>query len=193
MKPYKGQCIVLVNRVDCYNFKEKLFIDTSRFQLLDNHPTLQNLSTVQSYFSKLYNRPEITLEGKNAIRLIFAQVEQAPILPKILKNYYHFPTIHPIIDTTNTAHYGIVKFSSSLFNPLTENEFIIKNSFKAAYRIQITPTELFDIGYKFTSFGIMSLLTNVPLNRTLIMKETNYGLLYKNSIQFHQQNLKTDG
>ena len=49
MKPDKGQSIVSINRDDYNNSLEKLFNDTSRFQLLDHDPTIRNLSTVQSY------------------------------------------------------------------------------------------------------------------------------------------------
>ena len=50
----------------------------------------------------------------------FAQVGRAHGLPKIHKNYDHFPPFCPIIDTTNTAHYGIAKYLSNLLHPLTK-------------------------------------------------------------------------
>ena len=59
LKPDKGQGIVLINRNGYNNSLEKLFNDTSKFQLLDLEPTIRNLSTVQSYLNTLYNRQEI--------------------------------------------------------------------------------------------------------------------------------------
>ena len=64
---------------------EQLFSGTSRFQLLDNDPTLRDLPTVQSYLKTLYNRQQITFEGITAMRPKFAQVGRAHGLPKIHK------------------------------------------------------------------------------------------------------------
>ena len=50
---------------------------------------------------------------------------------------------------------------------LTENEFTVKDSFDAANEIQAIPSELVDEGYRFVSFDVTSLFTNVPLNRTI--------------------------
>ena len=102
LKSDKGQGIVLVNRDDYNNSLENLFNDTSKFQPLDYDPTMQNLSTIQSY--TLYDHQEITLEDTNAMRPKFAKVGQAHRLSKIHKNYDHLPPFCPIIDATNTAH-----------------------------------------------------------------------------------------
>ena len=167
LKPNKGEGIVLVNRDDCNNSLENLFNDTSKIQLLDDDPTIRNLSTAQSYLNTLYNRQKITLEDKDAMRPKFAQVGRAHGLPKIHKSCHHFSPFRPIIDATNTAHYGIVKYLSNLLHPLTENNFTVKDSFDAANKIQAIPSELFDEGYRFVSFDVTSLFTNVLLKRTI--------------------------
>ena len=59
------------------------------------------------------------------------------------------------------------KYISELLQPLTQNEFTLKDTFDAASRIKLIPSELFDQGYKFVSFDVESLFTNVPLQRTL--------------------------
>ena len=51
--------------------------------------------------------------------------------------------------------------------PLTHNEFILKDSFDAAAKICNIPPQLSDNGCTFTSFGVTSLFTNVPLNGTV--------------------------
>ena len=97
----------------------------------------------------------------------FAHVGQAHGLPKIHKNYNHLPPFRPIIDTTNTAHYGTAKYLSNLLHPLTENEFTVEDSFDAANKIQAIPSEVFAEGYRFVSFDVTLLFTNVPLNRII--------------------------
>ena len=45
------------------------------------------------------------------------------------------------------------------------NEFTVKDSFEAVNRIHSIPTEFFDQGYRYVSFDVTSLFTNVPLNK----------------------------
>ena len=52
-------------------------------------------------------------------------------------------------------------------NPVTVNDFTVKDSIDAANKIQEIPTELFDSGYKFVSFDVISLFVNVPLRKTI--------------------------
>ena len=68
LQPDKGQGIVLIDKTDYYNSMERLFNDTSKFTLLQEDPTLRNLSTVQTYLKTLQKRNEITLDDKNLMR-----------------------------------------------------------------------------------------------------------------------------
>ena len=68
-------------------------------------------------------------------------------LPKINKNYNHFPPFRLIIDASSTAHYGIAKYLSNLLHPLTENKFTVKYLFEAANKIQALLCKLFNEGY----------------------------------------------
>ena len=71
-----------------------------------------------------------------------------------------------MIDTSNTPHYKMAQFLANLLNPLTQNDHSVKDSFEASSRIQnISPT-LFELGYVFVSFDVVSLFTNVALDRT---------------------------
>ena len=114
LKPDKGQGIVLIDKTDYYNSTESLFNDTSKFTLLQEDPTLRNLSTVQTYLNTLQKRNEITLEDKNLMRPKFVRIERAHGLPKIHKDYQDIPPFRPIVDTTSTPHYGTGKYLSSL-------------------------------------------------------------------------------
>ncbi|XP_066924964.1 uncharacterized protein [Clytia hemisphaerica] len=96
-----------------------------------------------------------------------ARLGRAHGLPKIHKQYLNLPKFRPIVDTTGTPHYGIGKYLSSILNPLTRNEFTLKDSFDAANRINVIPTELFEQGYKYVSFDVVSLFTNDPLKKTI--------------------------
>ena len=71
----------------------------------------------------------------------FAQIARGHGPPKTHKPFEHLPKSRPIIDTTNTPYYGISKFLSNLLNPLTENQYVVKDSFTAANKIREIPKE----------------------------------------------------
>ena len=75
-----------------------------------------------------------------------ARLGRAQGLPKLHKDYTNIPSFRPIVDTTGTAHYGLGKYLSNLLNPLTLNEYSLKDSFEATKRIHSNPTELFTQG-----------------------------------------------
>ena len=88
-------------------------------------------------------------------------------LPKIHKKFDPLPKFRPIIDTTGTVYSHVGRFLSTLLQPLTLNEFSLKDSFDAAQRIKSIPKQLLEKGYKFVSFDVVSLFTNVPLDFTV--------------------------
>ena len=75
-----------------------------------------------------------------------AQIDRAHGLPKIHKQLFEVPSFRPIVDTTNTSHYGVRKFLTNLLNPLTQNKYTVKDSFEAANMIHKIQPELFDKG-----------------------------------------------
>ena len=166
LKPNKGQGIVLIDKTDYCNSMEHLFNDTSKFTLIHEEPKFRNLLTVQTYTYTLQKRNEIT-KDKNLRRPKFAQIGRAHGLPKIHKDYQDIPSFLPIVNTTSTPYYGIAEFLSSLLNPLAINNHSVKNSFEVAKCIQAIPPELFNQEYKFISFSVTSLFTNVSLKRTV--------------------------
>ena len=110
-----------------------LFSDKIEFQVLDKYPALQ-----------LQKR---RLHG----------------LPKIHKKFEAFPPLWLIVGTTNTPYHSISKFLANLLNLLTLKNFAVKDSFDGANNIKQIPKESFDSGYKFFSFYVILLFTNVPL------------------------------
>ena len=83
------------------------------------------------------------------------------------KIFDSLPPFRPIIDTTGTAYQPVAKFLTNLLNPLTTNEFSIKDTFEAVSHINSIPHKFFDDGYRFVSFDVKSLFTNVPLKKTV--------------------------
>ena len=109
-------------------------------------------------------RPRLIL-GFKVIK--FDQIASAHGLPKIRISYDTLPSFRSIVDTTNTPHYGIGKYLSSLINPLTHNDYSVKDTFEAVSQIYSILAELFERGSQYYSLDDVSLFTNVPLNSTI--------------------------
>ena len=61
----------------------------------------------------------------------------------------------------------VAKYLTNLLNSLTTNEFAIKDTFDVVSHINKVPKKLFDDGFRFVSFDVKSLFTNIPLTKTI--------------------------
>ena len=106
-------------------------------------------------------------------------------LPKIHKKFSNISKFRTIIDTTGTTHCLVGKYFTNLLNPLTINEYSVKDSFDAANRIKGISQRLFENGYQYISFDIESLFTNVPIKRTvdLVLKRIYTDKLVSNNLK----------
>ena len=77
------------------------------------------------------------------------------------------PKFRRIVDTTSTCYCNVGSYLTELLNQLTQNEFIIRDSFDAANKIKSIPPEVFNDGYIFAPFDLEWLFMNVPLQRTI--------------------------
>ena len=154
LKPDKGNSVVLVNNVDYYQSLEHLFIDIKKFKQIDRDPTLTQLSTLQKYLRILYNRGELTEEQFKKVHPKNARVARAHALLKIHKTYMNLPKFRAIVGTTSSCYYNVGAYLTELLNPLTQNEFVIKDSFDAANKIRLIPLEVFDETYVLASFDV---------------------------------------
>ena len=123
-------------------------------------------TTLQNYLQNLCNRGEISKAEFDQIRPNNAKPARAHGLPKIYKTFTNIPKFRPIIDTTGSSHYLVGRYLAQLCS-LTNNEFTLRDSFKAVNSIQYIPSSLFVNGYKYVSFNVESLFTNVPIKKTI--------------------------
>ena len=72
------------------------------------------------------------------------------------------PPFRPILSAINTPTYHLAKFLIPYLEPITTNEFVVKDSFSFAENIR-----KLDKNAYMTSFDINSLFTNIPLNETI--------------------------
>ena len=76
------------------------------------------------------------IEIYQRIRPQNGRLARAQGLPKIHKEFINRPKFRPIVDTTGTVHYHVGKCLSEVFNPITNNEYTIKDSFHTVTRIK---------------------------------------------------------
>ena len=61
----------------------------------------------------------------------------------------------------------VAKYLTKHLNPITTNEFSKKDSFDAVAQINDIPQNIFNDEFKFVSFDVKSLFTNIPLKKTV--------------------------
>ena len=130
----------MIDTTDYCEALDKLFSDTTKFKRLDADPTSTSLSTLQSYLWKLYNRNEISEEVYQEIRPKNAKIARAHGLPKVHKSFDRVPNFRPV-DRIGSTHYNVGKYITKLLNPLTQNEYSLKDTFDAAEPIKKIPKE----------------------------------------------------
>ena len=127
LKPDKGNGIVILNRSDYTKSLRSIFDDKSKFSRLNEDPTDTRLNTLHNYLLTLRKRNEISESEYKFIRPKTASFGRAHGMPKIHKSFKDLPAFRPIVDTTSTPHYNVGKFLPSLLNPLTENDYNLRN------------------------------------------------------------------
>ena len=101
------------------------------------------------------------------IRPKSAKLAPAHGLSKIHKVFESIPSFLLLIDAT---HHSVGKYLSELLNPLTHNDYSLKDSFDAATRIsRILPQVRENNDYMFISLDVASLFTNVLSKKTANM------------------------
>ena len=163
LKPNKGNGFVLINNVDYYQSLEHFFINKKKFKQTDKDPTMAQILTLQNYLRSLFKRGELKEHQHKNLCSKNARAGRAHALPKIHRTFTVLPKFRTIVDTNSTCYYNVGSYLTELLNPLTQNEFIIRDSFDAANEIKSVPQEAFDDGYVFGSFDIESQFMNVPL------------------------------
>ena len=105
------------------------------------------MTTLQNYIRKLKKQGQINDAEYKLLYPKNAKIGRAHGSAKIHKDFERIPPLRPIIDTIGSTHYGVGKFISNMLNPLTLNNYNLKDSFEAADRIESIPKHLYDEGY----------------------------------------------
>ena len=121
-KPDKRNEVVIVDR-KLYGNAIQIILDTSKFQKLNEDPTLKHEASLQRFLHKLkqknFNKnkyDKLYLSGSAPARIYDT--------PKMYKfsSIDSFPKLHPIISSIGTFNYNLAHFLCDLLSPLVPND-----------------------------------------------------------------------
>ena len=163
-RPDKGRGIVILDKEDYINEIQIILNDTSKFTPIseDAFTAITRVEDkLQRHLRTLFNEGIITKDTYNHLYPAGSSPGILYGLPKTHKKGKL--TFRPILSALGTFSYKLAKFLVPILEPLTLNEFTIKNSFEFATEItNINPGECV-----MASFDVESLFTNIPLQETI--------------------------
>ena len=143
--------------------------DSSKFIPLKIPPEdyINYIVNVEKKFRKLFNNLyDNNKISKDELLKICPVGSRPGILygnPKVHKPVVdNMPKFRPILSAINTPGYNLAKFLIPILEPLTHNEFTVKDSFSFAKEITKYDSSLF-----MASLDVESLFTNIPLKETI--------------------------
>ena len=90
------------------------------------------------------------------------KVSYSKFFQQVIHQESYMPNLRPILSPIYTPGYNLAKFLIPILEPLTHNEFTVKNSFSFAKEITNYDSSLF-----MSSLVVESLFTNIPLKETI--------------------------
>ena len=161
LKPDKGNGVVLIKKEDYKNCMTK-------FSKLSTDSTLTQLTSLQNYLRTIHNRGEISDDKHANIRPQSTKPARARGITKTQEPFDVLTPFRPIVHTTGTTYQPVAKSLSRLLNPLSPSTISdLQDSSDAVTRINSIPQNLLSEGYRFVSFDVKSLFTNIPLKKTV--------------------------
>ena len=158
-KPDKGNGVVILYRKLYDNAIQELISDTSKFEKLNEDPTLKREASQQRFLRKLkqenfFNENEydkLYLSGSSPARIYGT--------PKMQKfsTIGSFPKLRPIVSSIGTFNYNLARFLCDLLSSFVPNDYSFVSQIKNA-----------NLSKKFlVSYDVTSLFTNIPLQETI--------------------------
>ena len=147
--------------------------DCNGYMMTNDH----KLRFVHSWFI-LVKRGKLTNDNYDTILPKSAKLARADGLPQIHKVFKNISSFCPIIDTTSKTHQSVGRYLSELLNPLTHNDYSLKDSFDAATKINRIFAHIRENDkHMFISMDVALLFTNVTLKKTvnIILKRIKNG------------------
>ena len=168
-KSDKGNSVVIVDKDTYIKRMENLLSDQRKFEkvTLKNDAFLNFVVNQEKRIDTIFKNLVDSNSMSKEMRKFVKPVETRPGIMygncKVHKQQVDgCPPFRPILSALKTPTYNLAKFLVPILNPLTKNEYTVKDSFQFAEEIcEQDPT------LTMGSLDVDSLFTNIPLNETI--------------------------
>ena len=162
-RPDKGKGTVILDKKEYIDKVESILSDKSKFKeiLEDPFKVITRLEDRLARLLRTFLKKEII--SKDTFSKLFSSGASLGVLYGLPKIHKVGNPIRPVLNTIGTFNYNLAKFFVPLLEPLTTNEYTLKNSLEFIKEIN-------EINFNnkiMASFDIQSLFTNIPLNETI--------------------------
>ena len=164
-KPDKGNGVVILDRKLYNNAIEEIISDSSKFEKLNEDPTLKREASLQRFLRKLKQKNffnEIEYDKLYPSGSAPARIYGTPKMHKFYSSD-SFPKLRPIVSSIGTFNYNLASFLCDLLSPLVPNDHSCKDTFSFVSQIKNA-----NLSKKFlVSYDVTSLFTNIPLQEII--------------------------
>ena len=165
MKPDKGNGVVIFGRKLYNNAIEEIISESSKFEKLNEEPTLKREASLQCFLRKLKQKNffnEIEYDKLYPSGSAPARTYGTPKMHKFSSSD-SFPKLRPIVSSTGTFNYNLARFLCNLLSPLVPNDYSCKDTFSFDSQIKNA-----NFSQKFlVSYDITSLFIKIPFQETI--------------------------
>ena len=164
-KTYKGNGVVILDQKLYNDAIEETISDTSKFERLNEDPTLKCEAPLQHFLRKLKQKNffnEIEYDKLYPSGSAPARIYGTPKMHKFSSSD-SFPKLRPIVSSIGTFNYNLTSFLCDLLSPLVLHGYSCKDTFSFVSQIKNA-----NHSKKFiVSYNVTSLFTNIPLLGTI--------------------------
>ena len=162
-KPNKGNEVVILDGKPYDNAIQKIISDTSKFEKLDEDPTLKRDASLQVSLRFLCKLKQKNVFNENEYNKFYpARIYGTPKIGKFSSSD-SFPKLRPIVSIIGTFNYNLACFLCNLLSPLVPNDYYCKDTLSFVSQMKNA-----NLSRKcLVSHDVTSLFTNIPLQETI--------------------------
>ena len=137
-KPDQGNGVIILNQKRYNSTIEEIISDTSKFQKLNEDPTLKREASLQRFFRKLKQKNffnEIEYDKLYLSGSVPTRIYGTPKMHKFSSSN-SFPKLLLIVSSIGTFNHNLSRFLCDLPSPLFPNEYSCKNTFSFISQIK---------------------------------------------------------
>ena len=130
-KPDKGNGVAILDWKLYDNVTQEIISDTSKFEKLNEDPTLKREASLQRFLRKLKQKNffnEIEYDKLYPSGSAPARIYGTPKMHKFSSSD-SFPKLRPIVSSIGTFNYNLTRFLCDLLSPLVPNDYSCKDIF----------------------------------------------------------------